>query len=411
MLTANSTVRTNMGLELSTVTGSVQVNAQALSLQTDSADVREEIRSDQLQNLPVPTNRNFQSLLITVPGFSTATLGASVATNPGRALTMSANGVNQAGVSIRVDGTVTQDAWSPFHADYVPNLDAIEVVNVVTGSFDAEQGFAGGVAVNVQIKSGTNDVHGSGSWYHDNNHLKARPYFLPADQGKNKKILNQFGGTVGGPIIRNKLFYFGSYEGSYDRESVFSIGSVPSTLMRVGNFSESTTTIYDPATGRGGRDRQPFANNILPASRISPIIQKLVDLTPLPNLNSDARLNYFANGPFTLDRRDVDTKFTWNATDKLNINARISALTFDSISPLRFEKLEGNRLGGRGDTPGTSDGHMENMTFSVVYTLSPNWVFDAYFGLSKRHSGRTPLSDDLTPTARCWIPVLRDRWF
>ena len=102
---------------------------------------------------------------------------------------------------------------------YNPALESIETVNIVTNSFDAEQGLAGGAAINLQIKSGTNSIHGSAFEYHMNQHMKAYPYFSDRTSAKPKLINNQFGGTVGGPIMKNKWFYFLSYEGT--RESQF----------------------------------------------------------------------------------------------------------------------------------------------------------------------------------------------
>src|SRR2546422_10424196 len=106
-------------------------------------------------------------------------------------------------------------------------MEAIETVNVVTNSFDAEQGLAGGSAVNVQIKSGTNDFHGSAFEYHTDNALRARGFFLPTNQVKPKLVYNQFGGAIGGPIKKKKDFFFGDYEGAFYRRFVGGGGLVP----------------------------------------------------------------------------------------------------------------------------------------------------------------------------------------
>src|SRR5205823_5440596 len=115
---------------------------------------------------------------------------------------------------------------------YVPPMEAIETVNVVTNSFDAEQGLAGGSAVNVQIKSGTNDFHGSAFEYHTDNALRARGFFLPTNQVKPKLVYNQFGGSIGGPIKKNKVFFFGDYEGTVDRRLADGRVSVPTQIGR-----------------------------------------------------------------------------------------------------------------------------------------------------------------------------------
>src|SRR5262249_41590825 len=160
---------------------------------------------------------------------------------------------------------------------------------------DAENGLAGGAAINVQIKSGTNERHGSLYEYHSDQHMKAKPFFLPAGQGKPKLVYNQMGATLGGPIKRNKLFYFLAYEGTYGRESAALFGTVPTREMRAGDMSASPRPIYDPATGDAtGAGRAQFANNLVPSSRVSAISRRLVDLTPLPNLDR-LTSNYYAS--------------------------------------------------------------------------------------------------------------------
>ncbi|MBM3796457.1 MAG: carboxypeptidase regulatory-like domain-containing protein, partial [Acidobacteria bacterium] len=222
----NNVTRVDQVLQIGAVTESVQVSAQAAVLQTDRAEVRREIGSRNLVNLPVPQGRNYQQLLLTVPGISPPQNAGSNIANPSRALVYNVNGTSSMGNGIRVDGTATNGVWLPWYAAHVPSIESIENVNVVTNSFDAEQGLAGGSAVNVQIKSGTNQLHGSAFEFHNNQHLQANRFFNPLGK-KPKAIFNQFGGTVGGPIKRDKLFYFVSYEASLDRKVADAFGTVP----------------------------------------------------------------------------------------------------------------------------------------------------------------------------------------
>src|ERR1017187_9576031 len=129
-------------------------------------------------------------------------------------------------------------------------------------------------------------MHGSLYLYHIDNLMKARPYFLPTTSGLPKLIDNNPGGTLGGPIIHNKLFYFVSYEGRFLHSGFSNIATVPTDSIRSGNMSASPNPIYDPATGApDGTGRTPFLGNIIPATRInSPIIQKVLALIPEPNL-------------------------------------------------------------------------------------------------------------------------------
>jgi hypothetical protein len=127
------------------------------------------------------------------------------------------NGTNSMTKNTRIDGASQTNIWLPDSTAYIPSLEAIDAVNVVTNSFDGEQGLAGGVAINVVIKSGSNQLHGSAFEYHNDTHTKAKPVLLPAGQKTPQNLYNQFGGTVGGAIIKDKLFYFASYEGTYYR--------------------------------------------------------------------------------------------------------------------------------------------------------------------------------------------------
>jgi len=380
---SNSTVRLQISLEVGQVTESIEIKDRASLLKTDTMDVRSEIAASDLQNVPVPVTRNFQTLLVTVPGIAPPRDAHSISANPSRSLQLNANGTTAQSTAIRIDGATAWNSWLPHVGGYVPALEAIQNVNVQSSAYEAELGYAGGAAVNVSIKSGTNDLHGSGFEYHSNQHLKARPYFLAPDRGKDKRILNQFGGTVGGPIVKNKIFFFGSYEGTFDRQSSFQTVVVPTVAMKQGNMTGSALPIFDPLTGAAnGSGRAAFAGNLIPASRISPSIKKIVDLTPNPNLGNVNALgtNYFSNGSFLYDRHVIDTKFNAQATDRLNLAARISYLDWNFTNPPLYGQLGGTGIESRGSYDGQGLGNTLTMTYSAVYTLSPTVVIDGYVG-------------------------------
>ena len=204
----NDATRVNVALEIGQVTEVVEVSAGAVRLQTDRAEVRAEVNKQDLQNVPVPLGRNYQMLMQTVPGFSPPQNAHSVPANPTRAVRFSVNGTSDQSNSVKIDGASSYNPNLTHMAGINPALESIEVVNVVTSSFDAEQGLAGGAAINIQIKSGTNDMHGSAFWYHNNQKLQAYPYFSDRNQNKPKFIYNQAGATIGGPIKKNKAFFF-----------------------------------------------------------------------------------------------------------------------------------------------------------------------------------------------------------
>ncbi len=367
----NNVTRVDQTLQLGAVTESVQVSAQSAALQTDRAEVRREISSRNLVNLPVPPGRNYQQLLLTVPGVSPPQNAGSNIANPSRALVYNVNGTSSMGNSIRVDGTATNGVWLPWYAAHVPSIESIENVNVVTNSFDAEQGLAGGSTVNVQIKSGTNQLHGSAFEFHNNQHLQANRFFNPLGR-KPKAIFNQFGGTVGGPIVRDKLFYFVSYEASLDRKVADAFGTVPTAAIRAGDMSASANQIYDPTTGAAnGTGRTPYPDKRVPVSLFDPIIQKLVQLTPQPTLPGLAN-NFYRNWPDTFDRHTIDSKVNWNVNSRLNVYGRRSTLRYENKTDLLFGDLGGSRK--------YANGHTYSTTFAGTYTLSPTFIVDANFG-------------------------------
>ena len=194
-VTLNSITRVDAAMQVGQLSENVTVSADTPMLQTDRAEVRSELKARELVNLPVSLNRNYQYMFRVLPGFTPPAEAHSVPSNPSRALVFNVNGASRSSNNIRIDGVSTTNIWLPHVAAYVPALESLETVNVVTNSFDAEQGLAGGSAINVQIKSGTNQIHGSAFEYYTNEQLRTQNYFAPAGTPKGKWKYNQFGGT------------------------------------------------------------------------------------------------------------------------------------------------------------------------------------------------------------------------
>lgn len=369
----NSTMRVNVVLQIGAVTESIRVDASGPILQTDRAEVRHDIARKTLLSMPLPPGRNFQHTLVLVPGVSPLTNGNSEVANPARGLQSNVNGTSISSVNVKIDGTASNGIWLPENPVYIPALESIDVVDVVTNSFDAEQGLTGGAAINVQIKSGTNDLHGSAFEYHNNDHLKARNFFTTANADLPKTIYNQFGGTIGGPVKRDRLFYFLSFEGTYDRQGQQGNATLPTTAIRGGDMSGSTTAVYDPATGdETGANRVPFAGNLVPASRFDPAAAKLNAM--LPDLTYSDRLttNYFRSWPYGLDRRTLDTKVNWIPNEKLSLFGRFSFLNYNAFLQQVMGSMSGQRQSGNGFATSAS--------FGATYVLSPRFVVDLNAG-------------------------------
>src|SRR5436190_8717960 len=179
VVSLNSVLRLDVALTVSQVIESVVVSAGAVALQTDRANINNQIRSSQIVDLPLinTQGRNFQVLYKILPGFTPPVEAHSESGNPQRSMVTQANGMPQSSNNTKLDGATISHPWLPRLVAYLPPVEAVETVNVVSNSFDAEQGMAGGAAMNITIKSGTNAFHGAGWEFLTNSALKARNYF------------------------------------------------------------------------------------------------------------------------------------------------------------------------------------------------------------------------------------------
>jgi hypothetical protein len=389
----NTTVRVDAVLRIGGVTEQVTVTVQqeAAVLQTDRAEVRHELSRRQMENLPVPVGRSYESLFQLIPGFEggSAREGRLGGNRPERSQNFNVSGTTNSTVARNLDGASNMHVWSVGGSAFIPNLESIETVDVVTNSFDAEQGQAGGAVINVQLKSGGNQFHGSAFEYHYNQHLKARDYFRPPGEAKGKQISNQFGGTLGGPIKRDKLFFFTSWEGRAERENSGAILSLPSPATRSGDFSSFNAVIYDPMTGNlNGTGRIPFAENRISESRMDPIARKVIALVPLgnlPGLQDSNSNNFFASNPFKGNSYRSDNKVNWQARDNFNVFGSLSYFHFRVNNPTAYgEAIDGPRVGG--GNAGDSWGYNRRTSAGANYILSPTLLMDGFFGWTRQNT-------------------------
>src|SRR5450756_1670361 len=336
LVAINTVTRRDMRLEIGAMTEQVTVAGSTEMLQTDKSDVRHELTGTTIQNVPLPGYRNYQSLIALVPGASPPALQNAVVDTPGRALRSFVNGTATNNNNTLVDGAVNINIGLPHHVAYVQPSESIETVNISTGSFDAEQGMAGGAAVTLATKSGTNKLHGTGWWFNNNQHLNSDPvYFRPVGYTKPLAILNIFGGNIGGPIKKDKLFYFFNVERTTERTGNFGSYSVAPADFRAGNFSNWTsyTTVYDPASAPQGSAaaRTAFPGNIVPQNRINPIFPNIYKDMPLPNQISptdplNLSDNYGTSGLLRLNRNQYDTKVNYNVSQKVVVWGKYSRM-------------------------------------------------------------------------------------
>ena len=353
----NTSTRVDVRLQPGDVSESVEVTAGTPQLQTDRADVETKIDTVQTANLPTGTNRNFQSLLNLVPGTTRATFQHSTFFNAASSLQTEVNGQARMGNNYQIEG-IDDNERTGLLQIYVPPIEAIQTVDASTSNFDAELGRATGAVVNVQLKSGTNQIHGSAYEFFRNNDLNARNFFDPAVGALH---YNYFGGNIGGPIRKNKLFFFADFLRVSDHESNTNLITIPTVQQRTGDLSGSSTTIYDPATGNAdGTGRTPFPGNQIPANRLNPVSLKLLSLIPLPNVaSSSGNNNYFALLPFHKDTNSTDGKLDWNLSDKDRLSGRFSFARPVVFQAPIFGAVAGGPLQGNNNFEGT--GHSANL--------------------------------------------------
>ena len=388
---ANTVVRLDTRLEISQVAETVTVSASAVSLQTDRAEVSAQLASMHVNNLPIGSGRNFQQLYKLIPGASPPADAHSDAGNPQRSLVTNFNGVSYSNNNTRLDGATVSYPWLPHIVAYVPPAEAVETVNIVTNSFDAEQGMAGGAAVNVTIKSGTNDFHGSLHEFHTNSALRARNFFFVGNRLP-KNIFNQFGGTFGGPIMKNKLFFFADWERTLRRQNASAFRTVPTDALRQGDFSGTNAQIYDPGTGAAnGFGRQLFPNQRIPASRLDPAALKMVQLVPVPTLPGTTN-NYFASGTYEFNRDNFDVKVNYNPTARSSMFGRYSFSPSDIFDPPSLGAAGGDALAG--GQPGKAPGRIQSAAVGGTYTVSPRILIDGNVGFTRQRLGAQNIDID-----------------
>src|SRR5579884_2481123 len=386
---ANTVARSDFKLEVGQVTETVSVQATADALQTEKADTHTEMVSKQIESLPLSNYPNYQELINLVPGATPAAFQNSITYTPGRALQTHINGGNAQTNITRIDGATSVNVWLPHHVGYVAPAETIDVVNITTTAADAEQGMAGASAITLITKSGSNEIHGSAFEFHDDQHLKARNFFQTPGSVKPLSIYNDFGGTVGGPIKHNKLFYFLSYDGTRQRQASPGLYTVPTAAFKTGDFSSVSTVIYNPFTGNpDGTGRQPFPGNMIPANLLSPIALKLQSYYPSPNNGSGFTNNYAVSGGPTLDRNNFDAKINFHQSDKEEIWGKYGRMWALSGGKAVFGIAGGPGLPG--SDPGLGDTLVQVFTLGHTRTISPNIVLDGTIGYERQGQKLNP---------------------
>lgn len=361
------TTRLDVALRVGAVTESVTVSGSTPLVRSTTAELGQVIAMKTIQALPL-NGRFFEHLITTTPGAmpfysrgdsaeNASAAGARIAT------AHSVNGMPWSGNNYLLDGVANNEPQNAY-INITPPLEAIQEFKVQTNNPTAEFGVFGGAAVNLTIRSGTNDWHGSGFDYVRDDSLNAKSYFALTKAPYNS---NQFGGTFGGPIVKSHAFFFGDYQGLKLDAGRTQTLTVPTALMRQGNFTEVTARIFNPITG------EQYANNVIPGDQLNPIAVKVANIYPMPNQPGLAN-NYVENNVVTQNVKAGDLRAD------LNLGSRGAVFGRYSTSRRHYdEPAPGNVFMGANN----SDSENYNGVAGYTRSFQGNKFYELRFGYNK----------------------------
>ena len=385
------------------MTETVEVVQETPLLQTDRADTGRNIEGRLVQELPLGLSRNFQGMWATVPGSVTLSRPHSQFFNPQDSQETKFNGQSRLSNNVQIDG-LDNNHRTGLLTVLIPSAEAIDSVNVTTSNFDAEFGRAGGSVTTVVMKSGTNQFKGSVFAFANNESTQAKNSFASATSVKPETKYQQFGATLGGPIIKDKLFFFTDYQRTVDNLGQLRRVVIPPAEWRNGDFSSASTKIYDPATGNAdGTGRTPFPGNIIPTNRLSPVALNILAKIPQPNIPGAAfgQVNY--------ELPSSEREKTTNAFNvKLNYNPTSSdqmSLRFSYQRPEIFVPGTFGELGGAGaDFAGTGYQNTYSAALTWTRTLSQSLIMEWRAGYMKYHNEALSTGTGLDSSTEVGIP-------
>ena len=352
-------------------TETVEVTAVAGLLRTETAALGGVIDNRQITGLPLD-GRDFFELSLLLPGVSPAAPGSAGSARGDFAINI--NGAREDSNNFVLDGVFNGDPKLN-GIGVTPPVDAVREFEVATSTYDATYGRNAGGQVNVVLKGGANQLHGTAYEFLRNDVTDARNFFAAPFEPTPQYQRNQFGGSVGGPLVRNRTFFFGDYEGRRVREGITQVTNVPTALERVGNFSQSSLYAIDPFT------QQPFPGNVIPQNRLDPIGLKIAALYPLPNRGVPGQ--DFVSSPVERDRDDhFDLRLDHSLGAKDQLSGRYSFGDRTLYEPFSTSSLVavpgyGNNVPRRA----------QNAVASETHTFTPNLLNEVRAGFNRVSAG------------------------
>jgi|KBSSwiStaDraftv2_1062776.scaffolds.fasta_scaffold45409_2 hypothetical protein len=438
-VSADAGARVDLQFQVGGTSETVEVTAEAPQLKTDRADVATTFNEAYVEDLPI-LNRNFTTLQLLAPGSQKIVGWSHAATeNPQGSQQIFTQGQHFSGTAYELDGTDNQD---PILGIIVvnPNLDAVTEAKVSLQNYDAEFGKAVASVVTAQTKSGSNEFHGSGFYFRRSDAQLARDPFTQSPNQANPVTgrlvppsrWQQFGFTFGGPIIKDKLFFFGDYQGTRQTNGVSGLFTLPTERVRAScnpatngtsatpgfcDLSEYLTAgitgggqVYDPASSDSadGSGRDAFAGNLIPIDRISPAASAILAALPAPQ-NSNVLNNFVGSGSGPFSQNGFDTRIDYSATSSINVFGRFSLNYYSLSGQGVFGQMQGPGNGLLG-LSGSSTTHNYSLATGFTKTFSATLLTDFRFGYFKynpvtaKPDGGTPMTDFGIPNANTGDP-------
>ena len=353
-------------LEVGAVSERIEVAAAVVQLNTVEASQGQVIENQRIVDMPL-NGRDYNQLALLSAGTVQSTSGSRYGGFSSGGMRVTQNNFMLDGM----DNNGIELAGAQRRSEMVqPSIDAIQEFKVQTNSYSAEYGRAMGSVVNVTMKSGTNNLHGSAFEFLRNEKLDAKNFFDPADKPKPSFKRNQYGLSLGGPVYipkllngKNRIFFFGDYEAAKIRESSTTTSALPTLKMRKGDFSELLPG--KPLTDV--LSNTVFPGNIIPTARLDPVAQTLVNLYPAPQ-NAGLSANYLYQAPRIQDNDRWDFKSDVNATSKDNVSWRLSKQNENTPAVL---SLPAPAYGG-GALDSITEGYNTGVNWNHIWT--PNFI-------------------------------------
>jgi len=401
--------------ELVTVTGTEAV------LKTERADISDILQQKTIQEIPI-YDRDVSRLYFLVPGIQ-ATSVTAASEQPQDVYRPRVNGAYWGGISFQLDGTDNRESvlGEPV---ITPKPDAIAELKISTTSYDAEFGQASQAVIVAQTKSGSNQLHGSAFDYRRDQHGQAKDPFTQSQPlpGTTDKFIpatlrNDFGGSIGGPIQKDKMFFFGDYEGTRQKLGNSLLLTVPTAAERAGNLSDLGANIFDPCSAANPNcgtavlapaARTQFQGNVIPTGRLSQQALNLLNFVPLPNVPGAAggTPNYVADGTGIVNTDSFDVRIDRHQSQKLDMFGRYSFLQVGQSAPGAYGAETGGPQFPNPNFAGTSSLRNQSLAYGATYVINNNWVADARFGFFRYRVFVNPNGLGTTPAKDSGIPGL-----